>query len=333
MPDEVAAIRPTARVMPSQFVGNKSPAWQELRNKFQVFYLFEHFEAVLGPASGDLRQMVSRAERLGPYLSLWALEGIAYRYADSSWSGRSPPWGLLREVGEDLSPATVTSMHVGMGLSVAERLLRSLGLRSYRRQVAETIAYFVEICEANSQPDYLYAALEALGFSTRALFPFTLPMLADELSALDQELSELFWHGVGRALYFVPSNLAGWGSSTAQAIEMARREPPIIVHRLNAVSGLAWAATLVNIRHAEIVARMAEAFGFSAADEDEAVRAGIRAAVTIWRATDRDGQYVEALSRHCPPPDARPCWERLVRDAVREAQTMTCNQIEFRYAG
>ena len=73
------------------------------------------------------------------------------------------------------------------------------------------------------------------------------------LSAIDPDIVGYFWHGVGRGLYFLPINALPCSSSTWRAVEMAHEEAPHTLGRLNALGGLAWAVTLVNIRHPAIL--------------------------------------------------------------------------------
>ncbi len=77
--------------------------------------------------------------------------------------------------------------------------------------------------------------------------------VSDALGALDGHAQQLFWHGAGRSLYFVPTNFATFGAAHGRALQAAMNEAPGPEERRNAVAGLVWAVTLVNIRHPAIL--------------------------------------------------------------------------------
>jgi len=74
------------------------------------------------------------------------------------------------------------------------------------------------------------------------------------LSSHYPDLLDYFWHGVGRALYFSPTQFLPLCSKPWQGLDTSLQEPPHEAGRRNAVAGFVWALTLVNIRNTEIVA-------------------------------------------------------------------------------
>src|SRR6185369_8249429 len=83
--------------------------------------------------------------------------------------------------------------------------------------------------------------------------PQMLRRLDDQLERKDENLRDYFWHGGGRGIYFTATNLLPDGH-TGRALGMISAEPPHESGRRNALAGLAWAMTLVNFRHPEILA-------------------------------------------------------------------------------
>jgi hypothetical protein len=80
---------------------------------------------------------------------------------------------------------------------------------------------------------------------------------------------------------------------------MCLREPPHELGRRNAVAGLAWALTLVNIRHPEILVVFLKHHGSQITDS-QALANGIRSAMTIWLDASPDDGYLEVLRTYVP---------------------------------
>ena len=122
----------------------------------------------------------------------------------------------------------------------------------------------------------------------RTLYPHRLLRIAECLRSIDPALDEPFWHGVGRGLYFAPTHALPWSGATGRAFEKAWREPPHEAGRVNATAGLAWALTLVNLRHPEVLAEVLEHWSGEIGSA-EAFANGVASAVLVWYgAVDRD---------------------------------------------
>jgi hypothetical protein len=212
----------------------------------EKLYVFERFQFALGDLGLDaaalppLSTAVDRAGRLDVYSSLWTTEGLGHAYTVASLAGTAPP-SLLTNAGR-LPERALLPLHTGMGMALAARALAggAGGLRG-----------FLDLCRTGSLPGYAEATFEPLGFVARNLHSAAVPEIDRQLTRLAPELVGTFWHGVGRGLYFSPRHaLPG---ATAAALADAWREPPHEEGRRNAASGLAWALTLVNIRHPEVL--------------------------------------------------------------------------------
>ena len=295
--------------------GDGGVAWQEFQNKLQAFYIFEHVDSVLGispdhPVSLD--EMVSRASALGPFFSAWATEGVGHFYTQLlPMDGNTR---LLNDAARQrLTVASMLPLHTGMGLALAEAVLPR------RLDPASTAEIFLRFCRNNSQPDYLGAAIEALGLVVRNLYPELLRPLSDYFQQSNPELCEYFWHGVGRGIYFAPINFMPYWSVPWQGYEMCLREPPSHETRRNAVAGFAWAMLLVNLRHPRIMAAFLERHG-AQVSHDDAFANGLFSAATIWQdCAPDDSSLLQFLNYPNQNPQLRELWQTQVNLPITAA--------------
>ncbi len=163
--------------------------------------------------------------------------------------------------------------------------------------------------------------MEALGLVTRLLYPQIVRIIDWRLSAIDPDLVGYFWHGVGRGLYFLPINALPCTSSTWRAVEMAQEEPPHSLGRLNALGGLAWAVTLVNLRHPAILETFLKQYG-GVISANDAFSTGVSASLMIWYDIEKDDPYLRAFLQYQPDP-SNPrlvqLWNSQVRAPAQEA--------------
>jgi len=299
--------------------------WQEFKNKLQAFELFEHVDSVLQlPRQAEVRlpELVRMTEALGSYSSVWATEGLGHYFAETfleqGASGRNP---LKSERADERPARGLAALHAGMGLAIAERLMKSIEPRSSASEIRRVLKQFVALCQDNSREGYAGATCEALGLITRNLHPQMVPILDRQLPDVDEDLPGYFWHGVGRAIYFAPTNFLPDGHSLRRCLQAAQQEPPHELGRRNALAGLVWALTLVNIRQPEILELFLKQHG-EQLSEPEAFVNGVSSAVMIWRDSVRVDPYLDALCRHRPDPsDAilAESWEQSVRRPAIEA--------------
>jgi hypothetical protein len=215
----------------------------------------------------------------------------------------------------------MTMLHAGIGLSFAQHLLENVTPQTPSAEVREVVRRFIALCHQNSRPGYVGAALESLGLVTRVFHPQALvPVIDGELAQLDEEAQAYFWHGVGRAIYFSPTYFLPVGRSPWQALEMAHGEAPHELGRLNAIAGLAWAVTLVNMLQPEVmeavVRRHAEEFA-----RDGAFSNGISSSVIMRYDTTPGQEFIAAFCGHQSPPSDRALvasWNNLVRGPCAE---------------
>lgn len=239
----------------SRFVvpGEASTAWEELGNKLEVFLLVSELPEILKLRAGEwveLPDLVERAYSLSAYAALWAVEGVGHYYGDAYWERNGQPKGLLLDESATVPEKSLLMLHAGIGLSFADRLLATVTRQSPAYAVHDVIEQFVNLCRDNARDGYLGPTVESLGLVTREFYPDMVGLVDEHLQDVAPDLTGYYWHGVGRALYFsrryfLPVLRTAWDSVDVEA-------PPGLA-QANAMAGLAWAATLVNMRQPKIM--------------------------------------------------------------------------------
>ncbi|HVT60554.1 MAG TPA: hypothetical protein VHR45_19430 [Thermoanaerobaculia bacterium] len=301
----------------------------ELRNKLEAFELFQqaprllrqrerrfwHFDLrqASRPGAGNtpLAQQVASAQALFPlHLAPWVIEGLGYHHGEAAWRRGADPRELLRG---DLPPGSLIALHAGLGLSLAGRALARVSARS-APDLAALSTGFMALCREVSRPGYAEITFEALGFIARMRGRRLVPLLDRELARLDPALGELFWHGAGRALYMLPYNVLPGGAAACRALRMALAEPARPAGRRNAVAGVAWALTLINLRHPELLAACLENQSAALA-EGGSFADGVASALLAWHDLAPADPYLEAFHRFQPAAGDCPLgllWRRQV---------------------
>jgi hypothetical protein len=290
-------------------------AWQELRNKLDVFILVKNLSSVLGLPSDrflPLPELVAKAYAVSHFSSLWAVEGLGHYYADIYWERRGVPQGLLSEEQAPVPAKSLLMLHAGIGLSFADRLLGTLTSQASPDQVRGVLEYFLILCRSNSRKGYLGAAVESLGLVTRDFYPDLLPLVEQQLRQVGPEFTGYFWHGVGRALYFsrehfLPVLQTVWSSVDTEAINAP--------DRLNAMAGLSWAITLVNMCQPAIMENSVRLY-LEHSDLADGFTNGVISAIIMRTDTTPDAPFTPAFYQHRTNPYDRElavCWERLIR--------------------
>ena len=295
-------------------------AWRELENKLNVFNLFEHVEWTLDapPPGGGfaLGELLAQAGRKDDYTGLWIAEGLGHRHAERSWEEGRAPRRLLLD--HRLPERAMVALHAGMGLSFASRALERLDLDSSGPRLRAALGEFVDLCKRNSRPGCLEAAIEPLGLAVRTLRPWLALPFDRELARVDRRLPGLFWHGVGRGIYFIPTNFVPWTGAWERALELAEREPPHQQGRLNALAGLCWALTLVNVRSPGVVEAFVQRHGGRLA-QSPAFSNGAGSALIVWRHWAGEGAEASLLGHRPEEPGVARSWEALLRRPAQQA--------------
>lgn len=296
-------------------------AWDEFQNKLQAFYLFEHPDMALYISSDEmpsLPELVHTALQLEPYLAVWTTEGLGHFYTDLHLRRGKPFQALLcDDRAANLPAASLTPLHAGMGLSLAEWLLEAADKKNHSDSRIP-LQTFIGLCRRNSRQEYVGATYEALGLAARNLYPQLMASVDVGLSQIDEEILAYFWHGVGRAIYFAPTNFLPYRSAPWKGWEMCLNEPPHKLGKHNAVAGFAWALTLVNLRQPEIMASFLKHHGRQLTESD-AFANGVGSAIVIWRDSAPNDQFLNAFHRYQPDASLADLWDRYVKQSCDRA--------------
>jgi hypothetical protein len=129
-----------------------------------------------------------------------------------------------------------------------------------------------------------------------------------------------YWHGVGRALYFLLTGLLPCGSATWRAYEMAMTEPTDGLGRANAVAGLTWGFVLVNQRQPAIVADLLHDHGAALSLVEDAFANGAASGIMMRFDTTPDAPFIPSFLDFRPQDAAtRVLWDRMVKVPVETA--------------
>ena len=296
----LAMLGRAARAGEDRF-GDTSGRWRELRNKVRAFSCFRSAGATGEGSTDDV------------YADLWRREGSGYlhgRYSNFGPAARqeSPPGRPDR-----------IPHHTGMGLGMAARHLESLRPRSSTAEICPTVDGFMDECRRRSMPGHVDATIEALGLTVKLLHSPLLNAVEQVLRVREPTARALFWHGVGRGLYLDPADLAPREGDRWRSLELALAASSDETGRSNAISGLAWATTLVNIRHPEIIARRLSHAKLQ--EHGESVANGVASVTLLWRDAVGDDAVLRGLLAHRPAPEtaAAELWQRLVVEPSERA--------------
>ncbi len=304
--------------------GTAGLAWQELRDKGEVFCLVLDVSSLIGVPSDPpfpLRELLDRAYDLGAFRALWAVEGLGHDYGDSFWEQGLIPSRILNDDRTSALPAkSLLMLHAGIGLAFAQRCLDGIGSGTSQAELRARISEIVRLCRDNSRPSHLGAAYESLGLVTRTFHSDLVPAVDRAVRETAPEVLGYYWHGVGRAIFFAPANFLP--GSEGLIFDMARREAPDEAARLSAVAGAAWAFALVAQRDPRILAELViRPFGEQLA-RDGGFANGVASSAIMRQDMTPDAQFLVQFYQYRPDPsDAElgRLWERLVRRPCEEA--------------
>jgi len=305
---------------------------QELRNKAAVFGLVYRVPSILelakDGASRRLTEPLKKAYDQDEYSALWVVEGLGHFIGDTYTENDEVPRAALSEaVAGEIDAKSLTMLHAGVGMAITQRWMKSLNHRSSRSDVRVVVERIIEDCKASSEKGYEGATLESLGLITRngQFYGETRPdemvaVVSAVLREIDEKVYDYFWHGVGRATYFLPINFVPGYGSIWHALELARREAVDVRARLNSVAGLSWGVTMVNIRHPEIVAILLEQLGEDHSKDHQAFSNGVVSGLIMRADTTPGAAIIDGFCEYLPEDEALAAkWSHWVQKPCRLA--------------
>lgn len=295
-----------------------NPVLLEIQNKLEAFEHFRFAEKLIAAkdaadvAALPLTERVLRAGDLATYRRLWVVEGLGYAHAERAEAIDAGPSLLDPACLTGITSGPLLPLHTGMGLALARRALVTENPAS----IAEGLQRFGNLCARHSWPGYEDAVFEALGLIARGLVPEDLTRIDDELAARDPARVANFWHGVGRGMFFAPTQTLPGAASLRIAVERTRFEAGHDTGRQNALAGLAWATTLVHIRHPGILESFVTSYGERLSeDEQRAFANGVASACVLWTLASGYERHLATLHAH-RPARGKSIWQRLVTQPI-----------------
>ena len=279
---------------------------RELQGKLVAYYLVR-LRAQPRAARGDrdLASLVAETYRRDPKHTAFLLERLCYDFVKglrrpgrAGHAARSEeiPRHLLdgSEAARALPEQSLILLHAGMGMALTEILLLPLPPGSPAPALAAALDSFAAQVEANARPEFAAVAFESLGLIVRRFIPRMHAPVEACLRARDARLAAYYWHGAGRAIYFLPALFHPFPGTARRGLEICRREPLEAHHRLDALAGFCFASTMINLRHPELVARL---LPYLDPGEIEALASGVAGALLTRHHTSPDQPGVREFLR------------------------------------
>jgi len=299
---------------------------RQARNTRYIFTLVRNNPEKLGiPKEGEfnLSEFMDKAYAVGDFEAIWSVEGLGHVYSQRTWKLKwncsGDAHGILVDgQAAGMPEKSLTMMHAGLGLALAESLMKQLTPDSSTAEVERVLRLFIKLCKNNSRLGYVGCALESLGLVTRT---FNYPMVSlvqKVLLDVDETAWEFFWRGAGRALYFSPGHMvqplySPWIAAEAEA------PSDRVLNILKA--GISWPTNIVNMQKPEIFEDLIKRRG---EDEEEAgtIAHGVGASTTMAVDITPDHPLVHEYIDYVPKssdPKVRDLWKKLVHDPAYNA--------------
>jgi len=303
-------------------LGDQALFAKQAKNTSYIFALVRNNPEKLGiPTSGafDLAYFMDKAYGVGDFENIWCVEGLGHVYSQRSWSGREDAEGIMTDGQAAHMPhKSLTMMHAGLGLCLAESLMKQLTPASSIKETERVLNTFIRLCENNSRPGYVGCALESLGLVTRCFNYPMLDLVQRVLFDVNEPAWEFFWRGTGRALYFSPGHMVQPLYSPWIAAEQeASNERAYKSMR----AGITWATNVVNMRQPEIFEDLIKRRG-AAEEKDGTIRNGVAASTTMAMDITPNHPVVKDYLEYVPQssdPEIHRLWTKLVHEPVANA--------------
>jgi hypothetical protein len=295
---------------------------KQAQNTRYIFTLVRNNPEKLGiPKSGpiDLAFFMDKAYGIGVFENIWSVEGLGHVYSQRTWNGRDDAEGIMMEgQAAHMPDKSLTMMHAGLGLCLAESLMKQLTPDSSVSETERVLKTFIKLCQNNSRPGYVGCALESLGLVTRCFnYPMT-DLVQRVLADVDETAWEFFWRGAGRALYFSPGHMLQPLFSPWIAAE--QEAPNDRAHKILR-AGISWPTNIVNMRQPEIFEDLIKRRG--AQEEHEGtILHGVGASTTMAMDITPHHPVVKDYLEYVPKStdsEVQRLWTKLVHEPVYNA--------------
>ena len=299
---------------------------KQAKNTRYIFNLVRNNPEKLGiPKSGefDLAYYMEKAYGIGDYENIWSVEGLGHVYSQRTWilkhNVSEDAHGILTDgQAANMPVKSLTMMHAGLGLAVAESLMKQITLDSSTQEVERVLKTFIKLCNNNSQQGYVGCALESLGLVTRCFNYPLVDLVQRVLADVDPVTWEFFWRGAGRALYFSPGHMMQPLYSPWIAAEQeAPNERALKILK----AGITWPTNIVNMKDPEIFEDLIVRRG-EQEEYEGTIRHGVAASTTMAMDITPNHPVVKSyLEYKVKSTDSRvqELWEKLVHEPAYRA--------------
>jgi hypothetical protein len=207
-------------------------------------------------------------------------------------------------------------MHAGMGLAFASQLMNTITPYSPASQIRDVLGKYVALVKDNSRRGYEGAAYESLGLVTRFWHSPMVDIVDRQMQEVEPEVVGYFWHGVGRALYFIPTYFVPGFLSAWIPVQ---REPPYELAKLNMIAGLTWATTVVDIRQPRIMETILKYYG-DLVSQTPAFTNGVMSTLIMGSDMTPNDSYISQFLDYRPSdPQVAELWDKLVGYPAKDA--------------
>jgi len=300
--------------------------WQQAKNTRYIFTLVRNNPEKLGiPKTGefDLAVFMDKAYGIGDFENIWSVEGLGHVYSQRTWQLKwdcsDDAEGILVEgQAANMPDKSLTMMHAGLGLALAESLIKQLTPDSSTKDTERVLRTFIKLCTNNSRPGYVGCALESLGLVTRCFNFRMVGHVQKVLADVDETAWEFFWRGAGRALYFSPGHMlqplyCPWIAAEQEA-------PDDRAHNI-LKAGISWPTNIVNMQNPAIFEDLIRRRG---EDEEAAgtIAHGVGASTTMACDITPNHPLVKEYIDYVPKSSdskVRERWTKMVHDPAYKA--------------
>ncbi len=300
-------------------------ACREFQNRMAVFWqVLGSGVAAAGEAESatSLAERIKLAERKPGVLRVQAFEGLGRAcIATAGNIDLGSPQVVDQATVASLPEYSRLSINLGVGLGLAEMVFSAVEEDAGDEELVELLERVLQLCREQSTSGFLTAAAESVGVYLR-VFRARLSQRFFHLvqsASIEDESRKAFWHGVGRAYYFLASHSSP--GSIKLGFERIVREAPMEEALRNMVSGFAFAVTFVNLRSPEVVDGLfLQEINLGDAPR-EPLSEGCVLACCLFERAKRDGdETLEAFLAYEPNNTAaRQLWSELISIPARKS--------------
>jgi hypothetical protein len=290
----------------------------ESDNKISTIETVEFTNLVLGK-DDSIQELIDKIRRHEPFRALWLAEGLGQILGNRALARQDDPRDLLvNGEGADVPDNMQLMVHAGLCLAIGRHFFDKLGQNPTPAQIRDATRRIVEVAGQNLLPGYAGIGFEAWGMVTQFFYRPLFRPAVEALETIAPERVPFFWHGAGRACYFI--NFMPRLNEPWPAFPLVDRMMDGGVSRLNLLAGLAAGMMIVNMKTPVILeAIVKERVSRQYPGDVAAFAQGVACAMVMRQDTSPNERHTIEFVRHVPAPDVAAQWEKIVAGPARLA--------------